>query len=94
MKYKHYLLNLKYYKTLLTAVFIMSLSSCKNEEKEPKTPNVLFFSVDDLRPEVNSYGKAQIISPNIDKLANDSTVFARAYCNVPVCGASRASMLN
>lgn len=52
----------------------MSLSSCKKEEKEPKTPNVLFISVDDLRPELNSYGKTHIISPNIDKLANQCKI--------------------
>lgn len=57
------------------------------------TPNVLFIAVDDLRPELNCYGATQIISPNIDRLANSGVVFNRAYCNVPVCGASRASLL-
>lgn len=32
-------------------------------------------------------------SPNIDKLASEGLIFNRAYCNVPVCGASRASMM-
>jgi arylsulfatase A-like enzyme len=54
---------------------------------------VLFISIDDLRPELNAFGQSHIISPNIDKLANEATVFTRAYCNVPVCGASRASLL-
>ena len=49
--------------------------------------------VDDLRPELNSYGKNRIISPNIDALATSGISFNRAYCNVPVCGASRASIL-
>ena len=49
--------------------------------------------VDDLRPELNSYGKNRIISPNIDALATSGISFNRAYCNVPVCGASRASLL-
>jgi choline-sulfatase len=57
-------------------------------------PNVLFIAVDDLRPELNCYGATQIISPNIDRLANSGVVFNRAYCNVPVCGASRASLLS
>lgn len=55
-------------------------------------PNVLFIMVDDLRPEAASYGGAAI-TPNMDKLAARGVQFERAYCNVPVCGASRASLL-
>ena len=55
--------------------------------------NVLFIMVDDLRPELNIYGQNKISSPNIDALANSGITFNRAYCNVPVCGASRASLL-
>ena len=49
--------------------------------------------MDDLRPELSVYGKSQISSPNIDALAKSGVTFKRAYCNVPVCGASRASLL-
>ncbi len=56
-------------------------------------PNVLLISVDDLRPELNCYGRTHIKSPHIDALAAHGTVFQRAYCNVPVCGPSRVGML-
>jgi arylsulfatase A-like enzyme len=49
--------------------------------------------MDDLRPELSSFGALQILSPNIDDLAKRGVKFTNAYCNVPVCGASRASML-
>jgi iduronate 2-sulfatase len=55
--------------------------------------NVLFIFVDDLRPELGCYGSNYIHSPNIDKLAAQSTVFKNQFVTVPTCGASRASIL-
>ncbi|WP_373519352.1 sulfatase-like hydrolase/transferase [Pricia sp.] len=43
--------------------------------------------------ELNCYGATHINSPHLDRLASEGTLFSRAYCNVPVCGASRASIL-
>ncbi len=57
-------------------------------------PNVLFIAVDDLRPELSAYGKSYIKSPHMDRLASTGVTFTRAYCNVPVCGASRASLFS
>ena len=73
-------------------VYPLLLNSCS--ENNPKQYNVLLIVVDDLRPELGCYGKQEIISPNIDRLASEATVFTRAYCNVPVSGASRASFLS
>jgi|GEM_PF-256937 len=56
-------------------------------------PNMLFIAVDDLRPELGCYGAAAVRTPHIDRLASRSVVFERAYCQVPVCGASRASLM-
>lgn len=76
-------------------VLLASLNiSCRGTQKQTNTkPNVLFFIVDDLRPELGCYGAKQIITPNIDRLAEEGTVFLNSYANVAVCGASRASLL-
>lgn len=73
----------------LCALLAASLLSASTDVK----PNVLFIVIDDLRPELGCYGNEDIITPNIDRLANEGALFERAYCQVPVCGASRASFM-
>ncbi|GJM64141.1 sulfatase [Persicobacter diffluens] len=79
-------------KRLSIVLGLFALMSCGEVQKQPM--NVLFIAVDDLRPELGCYGAEHIQSPNIDALATEGTVFNRAFCNVPVCGASRASLLS
>lgn len=56
-------------------------------------PNILLLCVDDLRPELKSFGVDYIHSPNIDRLAEEGRPFFRHYVNAPTCGASRYTML-
>jgi len=52
--------------------------------------------VDDLRPQIGPYNitdPAHVLTPNLDKLASESVVFRRSYCNQAVCSPSRNSFL-
>ena len=55
--------------------------------------NVLIICVDDLRPELNSFGASYVHSPNIDSLASVGRAFSRHYVNSPSCGPSRYAFL-
>lgn len=55
--------------------------------------NVLMFAVDDLRPQIQGYGEVQMKTPHLDRLASRGVLFDNAYCNIAVCGASRASLM-
>jgi len=69
------------------AVLVLFLPTEARAEK-----NVLLLIVDDLRPELGAYG-SEVLTPNMDKLADEGVLFERAYCNSAVCGASRASLM-
>lgn len=56
-------------------------------------PNVLFISIDDLRPELGCYGSPIAKSRHMDRLAAEGLQFNRAYCQEAICAPSRASLL-
>ena len=58
-----------------------------------KPPNVLFIAIDDLRPELGSYGVSYAPTPNLDRLARQGVSFTRHFVQVPTCGASRYALL-
>jgi iduronate 2-sulfatase len=81
-------------KLLVPAVVLcLTCLACSERSTPADRPNVLFIAVDDLRPELGCYGKDRIESPHIDHLAAQGTRLDRSYCNIPVCGASRASLM-
>lgn len=59
-----------------------------------KEPNVLFIVCDDLNTHVSTSGYPHISTPAFDELAAAGMTFRRAYCQYPVCGPSRASLLH
>ncbi|MBV6641155.1 MAG: sulfatase [Cyclobacteriaceae bacterium] len=77
---------------MLFVAFCSFFTSCINSEK-PAKPNVLLICVDDLRPELKSFGVDYIKSPNIDALVGRSVSFSRHYVNAPSCGPSRYTLL-
>jgi arylsulfatase A-like enzyme len=83
-------MKIKYLSLLM--LFCITTFPLLAQTSNPKK-NVVIFLIDDLRPMLSSYGDSWIQTPHIDALAKKSIQFNRAYCNVPVCGASRASIL-
>lgn len=81
-------------KNLLVVLFCCTLSlfQCSKPAKNEK-PNILLICIDDLRPELKSFGADYIYAPNIDQLAEHGVSFQKHYVNAPSCGPSRYTLL-
>jgi len=56
-------------------------------------PNIIIITTDQMRADAMGFINPVVITPNLDKLAKQGTVFERAYCTSPVCTPSRVAIL-
>ena len=82
-------------KSVITLIFIIFVfSSCIQKKEENKKMNLLFIWTDQQRFDtMKAYGNNNIKTPNLNKLAEESIVFKRAYVTQPVCTPSRSSVM-
>lgn len=87
-------------KLLIVCVLIFSVtgltfSKTKSNLSKKKKPNVLILFSDQHNKKVMGYeGHPDVITPNLDKLANEGVVFDRAYCVTGICAPSRSSLMS
>lgn len=57
-------------------------------------PNIIFIYADDLGyGDLGSYGQKDILTPNLDKMAEEGMRFTRAYAGHTVCAPSRSALM-
>jgi len=57
-------------------------------------PNILFIISDDLNTRIGPYMELADHTPQLDRLAAEGVRFTRTYCQFPLCGPSRASLMS
>lgn len=86
----------------IVLVVLISLFSCKNEEKQPvtnpvseaKKPNIVYILTDQWRGSALGYaGNPDVKTPYLDALAKESVNFTNAVSVTPVCTPHRAALL-
>ena len=81
---------------LFTGVLAILLG-CRNDKNEivkKKKPNILILFSDQHNKKVMGFeDHPDAITPNLDKLADQSFVFDRAYCTTGICAPSRSSLM-
>ena len=70
--------------TLLLALFATNLFAADR-------PNIVFIFTDDhCQQALSAYDDSRIVTPNMDRIANEGMRFDRCYCTNGICGPSRA----
>ena len=78
---------------VLACMIGLTCFSCLPDPEKVR-PNVLFISIDDLNDWVGVLkGHPDARTTNIDRLANESTLFTKAYPAAPLCNPSRSALL-
>ncbi|KKO06411.1 hypothetical protein LCGC14_0068310 [marine sediment metagenome] len=77
----------------LISIIALTIFSCNTHKPEVKKPNILFISIDDLRPTLGVYGDSIAVTPNIDYFASEGMTFRQTFTQSAVCAPSRASLM-
>jgi len=77
------------------------LLSCNNKEKgeivnsAKRPPNIVIIYADDLGfGDLSSYGSTELLTPNIDRIAQEGIKFTNGYASSPTCTPSRYALLS
>ncbi len=70
------------------------LAADAGAQQTKRPPNIVFFLADDMGfADVACYGRPDLHTPNIDRIAAQGIRFLQAYANSAVCTASRAALI-
>ena len=81
---------------LLISIRGLAASTEPASEVPPKASpqqNILFIAIDDLGNVLGRTRPRGLATPNLDRLHARGILFERAYCQIPLCNPSRASVL-
>ena len=79
-------------KNSITLFFILFLS-CSNKIKVDLKPNIIWLVAEDLSPYLPSFGDSTIVTPNLDRLAEEGVRYSNVFSVSGVCAPSRSAIV-
>jgi len=78
----------------LALIFLICEGSAATLQRKPERPNIVFILADDLGyGDLACYGRRDISTPNLDRLAEQGARFTAHYANGPECTPTRTAFL-
>lgn len=75
----------------LFSILVIHLAGCGTQQAE--RPNILWLVSEDNSPILGCYGDDFAITPNLDRMASQGVMYARAFANAPVCAPARSTII-
>jgi len=76
------------------ALAVAATADTSTAQAPPRRPNIVFILADDMGyADISCYGRRDLTTANIDRIASEGTRFTQAYANSPVCTASRVAII-
>jgi len=78
---------------LLGALVLFSFPTLSAIASAQPGPNILWISCEDISPHFGCYGDRQAVTPHVDQLAAEGTLFTHAFSCHGVCAPSRTGII-
>ncbi len=76
------------------AATALAAGACLPAAAARRRPNILLVHTDDQAQwAMGAYGNADIVTPNMDRVAREGALFSRAFVSTPVCSPARANLM-
>jgi hypothetical protein len=74
------------------AALAVGATAVPTAQTPARRPNIVFILAADMGyADVSCYGRRDLLTPNIDRIAAQGTKFTQAYANSPVCRSARSA---
>ncbi|WP_111708505.1 sulfatase-like hydrolase/transferase [Lutibacter citreus] len=87
--------NSKKFSVIYLLLLVVTFQSFSQNKLKNQKPNIIIFMADDMGyADTGFTGATDILTPNLDKLAESGVVFEQGYANHSFCAPSRAALLS